>query len=134
MAKDLKPVDEPMMSLASLGGGAAEEMFGEALQKVLTSIDDPNHPAKKARVLTLTVTMTPLTEDRTVASTQIQVDVKVPKRHGHKTTMYLAYDSKAKRYVAQEHDPKQAQMFQATSTEVLPRIPDDTHDDDEKVS
>lgn len=119
------------LTLASLGGGAAEEMFGEALQRVLASVDDPNQPSKKARVLTLTITMTPLVDDRTVAKTDIQVDVKLPKRHGHKATMYLAYDAKTKRYVAQEHDPKQATMFPATAAAVLPRIPDDTHDDEE---
>lgn len=121
------------LTLASLGGGAAEEMFGDALQKVLASIDDPNHPSKKPRVLTLTVTMTPMTDDRTVAETKIQVDVKVPKRHGHKATMYLAFDSKTGRYIAQEHDPRQKAMFPAPEV-VLPRIPDDTHDDDQEVS
>lgn len=129
-----KQEEAPSLTLASLGGGAAEEMFGEALQKVLASIDDPNQPSKKARVLSLTVTMTPLVDDRTVAKTEIQIDVKLPKRHGHKATMYLAYDAKAKRYVAQEHDPKQATMFPATVEAVLPRIPDDSHDDDQEVS
>lgn len=124
----MKKSEPETVTLATLGNGAAEEMFAEAMQKVLASLDDANQPAKKKRTLTVTVSFTPLTEDRSACETEIAVGVKLPKRHSHKTTSYTAFDEKAKRYVAQEHDPRQKSMFPAT-TAVLPRMPDDeTHE------
>jgi hypothetical protein len=121
------------VTLATLGNGAAEELFATAMQQVLANLDDPNYPAKKRRVLTLTVTMTPLDEQRTSCETDLAVQVKLPKRHSHKTTTYSAFDERSKRYVAQEYDPRQKALF-AAGNAVLPRIPDETDEPREGVS
>lgn len=47
------------LSLVNLGGGAAVEMFDEALEKVLENILDPNTEAKTKRVITLKMTISP---------------------------------------------------------------------------
>lgn len=47
------------MTLANLGGGAAEELFAAELSAVLANIDDPNTDAEAKRTITLTVVFEP---------------------------------------------------------------------------
>lgn len=63
-------------TLATVGHGAAEELFGDALARVMANVDDPNTKATAKRTITLRVTITP-NEKRDAASINVSCDVKV---------------------------------------------------------
>lgn len=68
---------EGRFTLASIGGGAAEEKFAIALKEVLANIKDVNTPCQKDRVITLKVTISPEKSRKTatygiVCSTKLQ--------------------------------------------------------------
>jgi hypothetical protein len=115
------------LTLGTLGGGAAEELFQEALQNVLRDIDNPNTEAKAKRAVTLTATFHP-GNDRKVAGVEIHVDVKLAKRKSYETTAFMGFDIEAGRYVASEWNPKQTELELRVPEGELPRhvsMPDD---------
>ena len=95
------------MTLDTLAGGAAAELFTEELARVLANLADPNM-STAARTITLTVSFKPNRErdaaDLSIVCTSklagiLPVDTKVfiGKQHG--------------KWIAVEHDPKQVGLF-----------------------
>ena len=79
------------ITLATLADGAAGEMWGAALDKVLENIDDPNTDPEAKRAIVLTITFEPDAQRRTL-QTGI---VCVPKLAGVKaatSTVFLGRD------------------------------------------
>lgn len=101
--------DEQQITLATLGGGAAEEMFGEALQKVLANIDDPNMDPKSKRRITLTLVFHP-SDMRDMAELEVEVDTKLAGRRGHTTRAFFGKSAESGRYEAAESNPKQTKL------------------------
>lgn len=71
------PAETKKLTLATLKGGAAEELFQRELARVLENIRDPNTDAKKARTITLDFSFLPV-EDRNGArrETAVVIDSK----------------------------------------------------------
>lgn len=59
------PEQPRTLTLSNLADGAAEELFQQALARVLENVDDPNTDAKARRVITLSFTVTPDEDRRT---------------------------------------------------------------------
>lgn len=71
MTDDLKEV-----TLATLGGGAAAELFEHELQKVLADCLDPNTDPEAKRAITMRLTIAP-SEDRESAAVSFKVESKL---------------------------------------------------------
>lgn len=96
------------IKLGTLAGGAIEERFGEAMDKVLVNIKDRNTDAKAKREITIKVTVTP-DDLREVGDVDIGVETKLagPRKVG---TQLFVQHHKGKT-VATENDPKQGRLF-----------------------
>lgn len=64
------------MTLATVGEGALEELFQNALARVLANIDDPNTAAKAKRSLTLTLAFE-VDENRRSSTVRLHVGTKL---------------------------------------------------------
>ena len=96
------------VSLTGLSDGAAIAMFDEELQKVAKNIADPNTSAKKARKITLTVTMMP-DEERGAAVTGIQVVSSLAPIKPKATTVFFR-ELRDGRVEITEYNTKQPQL------------------------
>ena len=100
---------EPM-SYANLGSGAAAEMFDRELEKVLANIQDPNHPYKPKREITLSVAFYP-DESREKARIEISVASKAPGFRACETQAYIGLDPRDKtKPRAYDSNPNQNRM------------------------
>ena len=88
------------ISLADLAEGAVEERFNQELSRVLANIADPNTDPKKARKVTVTVTLK-ADENRDIVSTTIDAKSTVAPAIAISTKFVLGQDSKG-RVVGQE--------------------------------
>lgn len=88
------------ISLADLAEGAVEERFNQELQKVLSNIADPNTDPKKARKITVTVTLK-ANEKRDIVSTTIDAKSNVTPAYAISTMIVLGQDNNG-RVVGQE--------------------------------
>jgi hypothetical protein len=64
------------LTLETAGDGVAEELFQQALARVLTNIDDPNTEANAKRSITLTMSFEP-SDDRRGSKVHIQCAMKL---------------------------------------------------------
>lgn len=70
-------METPIVSLENLGSGAAVELFDDARQKVLANINDPNTKAQVVREITLKVKIKPISDQRDVATVEMQAIPKL---------------------------------------------------------
>lgn len=98
-----------VLSLENLGDGAAIERFDLALQEVLNNIQDVNTDAKKARSVTLKVTITP-NEDRQIGYLSVDVNAKIVPITAFKTTVFMGKGSDGDA-VAVEKGKEQMPLF-----------------------
>lgn len=89
MTKTEGPLEN--VSLAELGNGAAVELFGAELERVLKNIADPNTEAEAKRQIVVKVTMKP-NEDRDVVTTLIDVRAKLAPAKPHGTVLFTGRD------------------------------------------
>ena len=99
---------ENRVSLATLGNGAAIELFNAELQKVLDNIVDENTKPLDTRMVILEVRIKP-TEDRDFGQVSIVAKSKLAPLAPYGTNFFLG--KHRGRGVAQEHNPKQAALF-----------------------
>ena len=97
------------VSLESIGAGAAVERFQLALQETLDNIIDPNMDAKKARCITLKITLKP-DENREFSDAQISVGTTLAPITPVKTKIFIGRDQQG-HGVACEYDPGQMDIF-----------------------
>jgi hypothetical protein len=103
----MQKMDE-YVSLDNLLGGNLRQLFDQRLQQAILNIVDPNVPWKKARTVTLTVTMTPEDDKRRKCATKVDVTCKLPGEESISTTLYVGIvDGAAAAY---EDDPQQVAM------------------------
>ena len=107
------------LSFSTLAGGGVEEKLQFALSEVAANIADPNTDAKKARSITMKITIKP-NESRQVANTEINVTTSMVAPKGISTTLLIDRDEKGKTVVAEMHgkDPNQ-QVIDFENGEVI---------------
>ncbi len=101
-------MEQEPVSLATLGNGAAIELFNVELQRVLDNIVDENTKPKDTRKVILEVTIKP-TEDRDFGQVSIVAKSKLAPLAPYGTNFFIG--KHRGRGVAQEHNPKQAPLF-----------------------
>jgi len=96
------------LSFATLAGGGVEEKLQYALKEVAANIADPNTDAKKARSITMKITIKP-NESRQVANAEINVTTSTAAPKGIATTLLIDRDEKGQAVASEMHgkDPKQ---------------------------
>ena len=95
---------EQIVSLDTLGSGAAMEMFQDELQRVLDNITDVNTDPKAVREVKLTVKIKP-DEGREVGAVTISTASKVAPIKSVGTVFFIG--KRAGQTVAMERNPKQ---------------------------
>jgi hypothetical protein len=110
-------MEETPVTLVSIGGGAAVELFERELQAVLKSIADVNTDPEALRTITVTVKIKP-TPERSMGQVLIDAKSKVPGASPHTTTIYMGR-VKTGELVAVESNPKQL-SFDKPPAEVTP--------------
>jgi hypothetical protein len=98
------------LSFSTLAGGGVEEKLQYALDEIAENISDPNTDAKKARKVTMTLTLKP-NEQRTIANLDIDVKTSLVAPVGISTTLMIDRDEKGK-IVTQEIYGKDTQQGQ----------------------
>lgn len=95
------------LTLETICGGAAAELFEQEQEKVLDNILDPNTDEKAARKIVLEITYRP-GETRTSVATAIEVKSKLGPFKGAGGAAFLA--RQGGRVVAVTHNPNQLQL------------------------
>jgi hypothetical protein len=109
------PMEEGMVSLSTLGRGAAIERFDDEFKRVLENILDPN-TADGPRSLSLKVTIAP-NEERTSANLAISVSSSVRGPRAVPTMIFIGMDRG--QAVAFEHHPEQLKLKLTGKTPVI---------------
>jgi len=110
MAKDKDDLtDERLVSLETMNGGAAIELFNEELQKVLNNIGDPNTKPDAAREINLKVKIKP-DEKRRYADVSMQTTTKLAPVRETTTVFWLGKDPRTKQMVASERNMDQLSL------------------------
>ena len=96
------------LSFSTLAGGGVEEKLQYALDEVAANIADPNTDAKKARKVTMTLTLKP-NEQRTIANLEIDVKTSLAAPMGISTTLMIDRDEKGNAVASEIYgkDPNQ---------------------------
>lgn len=97
----------PRLSLDTIGGGAAAELFQQELDKVLENVLDPNTDPTAKRTITLKITIVP-SESRTQAAVGVEADSRLAPFNGASGVVFVG--RRMGRAIAVAHDPKQMQM------------------------
>lgn len=84
-----------IVDLNSLANGAVAERFNQELQKVLDNIVDPNTDPKKARSVTLTVSIAS-NENRELANVSVKAVSKLAPAKNIETQIIMDYDNTGK--------------------------------------
>jgi flagellar basal body rod protein FlgB len=98
------------INLASIARGAALELFDRAIVKVAANIADKDTPATKSRKITLTFTLKPDVERRSIDVTT-SCDLKLAAVADHASRIYLGKDVNAQALLF-DQDPHQELLFQ----------------------
>ncbi len=107
--------EEGMVSLSTLGRGAAIERFDDEFKRVLENILDPN-TADGPRSLSLKVTISP-NDERTSANLAISVSSSVRGPKAVPTMIFIGKDRGQP--VAFEHNPEQLKLSLGRKTPVV---------------
>lgn len=99
---------EQKVTLDTIGGKAAGELFDAELSRVLQNIADPNTDAKAKRVITLTFTFKP-GKERTAAKVETKCKATLAGINSVESDVFIGM-SKGK-LIAVENDPRQGQLF-----------------------
>lgn len=97
------------LSLDNIGLGALKEQFGIELQKVLENISDPNTDAKKARKVTISVTLKP-NEKRNIAMMSLQAKCSLVPSGAIETEIYIDRDKNGEVIAEELHGQLPGQM------------------------
>ena len=96
-----------VVTLASLGDGAALELWQNALGRVLENIEDPNTDQAPKRRITLEFTFT-CDDERRVGDVDIRCTTKLPSVRGVRT---LVFYGKHKGELVAVEQPRQVALF-----------------------
>ncbi len=107
------------LSLETVAGGAALELFDRELYEVLQNIQDPNTDPEAVRSVKVEVLIKP-TKDRESAAVALKVTSKAAPTKAISDLVYMG--RRDGRLVAVTRDPRQGDMFGGTP-DVLPLRP-----------
>jgi len=107
-------IEEEKVSLATLKGGAAIEVFDMALQRVLDNINDPNTKPSATREVTLKVTIKP-SEDRGSGAIAIACSSKLASIQEVGTVLYFGKDEMGDG-AAFEFNARQPELFRTVNS------------------
>lgn len=115
-------MDIEHLTLATLGGGAAVEKWGEELARLAENVMDPNTEATTTRSLKLEVKIKP-TSERRDAEVTLQVSSKLAPPIGVRTRAFFGIDRKTGQVVVCEHNANQlALAFDREQKAVTPAL------------
>lgn len=100
-------VDTRQVTLAGMADGAMEELFHEALGKVLANIDDPNTDAKAPRSIVMAFRIAP-EEDRHAAKVEMSCTTKLA---GIRAVNVNVFIGRHEGVLAAVEAPRQEEMF-----------------------
>jgi len=99
---------QEVVTLPTLAGGAAAELFQAELERTIANVLDPNTEWDKKRKIAIEVTITPLNEDRETADVSIQAKTTLAPLRPALTRVFMGkVDGQA---IAVENDPKQGDI------------------------
>ncbi|PEJ46938.1 replication terminator protein [Bacillus sp. AFS002410] len=107
-----------IIDLQSFADGAVAERFNQELLKVLGNIADPNTDAKKARKLTITVTLK-ADEQRDIAQVSIEAKTTLAAAKPVETKIVMDYDGNGQVTGAELKSGVKGQMFVDDNGEIL---------------
>ncbi|MCR5754763.1 MAG: hypothetical protein K6G30_08125 [Acetatifactor sp.] len=90
------------VNLEEFAGGALQEKFDDAMEKVLTNLMDPNTPWKNKRKISIEVTFEQ-TEDRNDTAVNVSVVAKLAPVKPIATRMAIGKDLKSGKVFAEEY-------------------------------
>lgn len=99
-----------MIDLTNFAEGAVAERFNIELQKILENIADPNTDPKKARKLTLTLTVK-ADEKRDIANVSIQTKTYLVSARDVETKIVMDYDARGQVICSELKSGAKGQMF-----------------------
>lgn len=108
---------EEVVTLASIGNGAAMELFDHELARVLANVADPNTSAKSKRGITIKVVIQP-SEDRDVGYATVEVTSKLAGVKPVDTKMY--FGKKDGKLLAVQNNISQPSIFDDGKSNVTP--------------
>lgn len=104
-------MSEINLNLADLAGGAAQERFMKAWEEVQNNVLDPNTDPKKARALTIKISVKP-NENRDLVDTIVDVKTTLAPAVGVGTTILLGRNADTGQLVANElHSGVKGQIY-----------------------
>lgn len=92
-----------ILTLASMCGGGVQERINRALAKISDNILDPNTEAKKKRVLTVKIELTPSEDDREDVVVDVSTAYKLAPEVGLKTQLFINKDFRTGEISITEH-------------------------------
>lgn len=101
-------MEETIISLATLNGGAAVEAFDAELKKVVANIADFNTLPKEKRSITLKVTFAP-SDDRSMGGVKMSCTSKLAAPRASEALVF--FGKKDGQPVAVQQDPGQGKLF-----------------------
>lgn len=110
-------MSEEIVTLASIGNGAALELFDHELKRVIANIADPNTSAKTKRGITIKVVIQP-DEDRGIGFSTVEVTSKLAGVKPVSSTMY--FGKKDGQLVAVQNNFNQPGMFDEEKSNITP--------------
>lgn len=90
------------VNLRELASGAVQEKFEQAMEKVISNLQDPNTPWKNKRAITIRITFEQ-NEDRDDATVNVSVDTKTAPVKPIATRMAIGMDLETGKPYAQEY-------------------------------
>ena len=106
-----------VLTIESLAGGGAVELFHRELDRVLANIQDPNTEAKEVRAVILQLRIKP-TQDRESGVVSVQCRSKLAPPQPLVNQVFMG--RRDGKLVAVTHDPKQSTLFDQGSSDVVP--------------
>lgn len=100
---------ETKVTLETIGGKAAGELFDAELSRVLQNIADPNTDAKAKRVITLTFTFKP-GKERTAAKVETKCKATLAGINTVESDVFIGM-SKGQLIAVEGTDPRQGKLF-----------------------
>lgn len=107
-------------TLENLKGGAAIEMFDNALLEVWNNIHDPNTDAEAKREITLKVAFKP-SKDRTHSPVSIKVEKKLAPQSAVVTTVNIGTDENGIPAASEYGNPNQAELPMGNEEQEAPK-------------
>mgnify|MGYP000868145891 CR=1 FL=1 len=97
------------VNLANLTRGALMEQFNTELEKVIENIADPNTEAKKARKITINITLKP-NENRNIVAVEVQTKSTLAPANKVETNLFIDKDKDGNLAVAEIYNEIPGQM------------------------